>query len=87
MEIEIMDLVEYMQIYHNAENEAAKFLTISAYAMKNKTSKIKSAQSTLKAIEEYKKLPEELRVELEKNKDSYLHNINEVERLCGEAGK
>ena len=85
MEINILELANFMKIYRNVEMEAGKFLSISAYAMKNKSLKKKSAESTLKAIGEYKKLPTEIRAELEKDNENYVSKIDEVERLCGEA--
>jgi predicted enzyme involved in methoxymalonyl-ACP biosynthesis len=53
--------------------------------MKDKTHKVKSVKALLDAIEEYKKLPLELRAELEKDKSSNASRISQFEKLCNEA--
>jgi len=76
------ELAEMFRIYHVVENECEKFLSISAFAMKDKNFKKKSASSTLKAIENYKKLPAGLRRELEKNKTAHVSKIDKIEKMC-----
>ena len=82
MNYKLKDLPTMFRIYHAVEMEIEKFLSISAYAMKNKVHKIKSAESTLRAIEEYKKLPTALRKKLEKDKTSNVSRIDEIEKMC-----
>lgn len=85
MAYELKDVLNMLRIYHWVELEAEKFLSISAYAMKRKDFEKKSAESTLKAIEEYKKLPIELRKEIEKDPSTNVSKIIELERLCRRA--
>ncbi len=87
MAYEIKEIVQMMKVYHTLESEAKDFMFISAASMKNKDYKIKRAETLLKAIEEYKKLPNELKVELEKDKTTTAYKIVELEKLCKEAIK
>lgn len=82
MEFETKEIARMMKVYTRAESEIRDFLFISSYPMKNKDRNIKSAQTTLVAIEEYKKLPVELRKELEDDKNAYVSKVDEIERLC-----
>ncbi len=82
MAYELKEVLNILRVYLKIETEANKFLTISAFPMKNKAPKVKSAQTTLKAIEEYKNLPIEVRRELENDKSTHVSNIAELERLC-----
>jgi hypothetical protein len=82
MAYELKEIVNFMQIYHNLESKAMDFLSISAGALKNKSYKIKSAQTTLNALKEYKKLPLELRKELEKDKMAQVSKIIELEKAA-----
>jgi hypothetical protein len=79
--------VIFMCVYHEIESEAKNFLFISSAAFKDKSHKTKSAQKVLDAIEEYKKLPLELRNELERNKNNHVSKIVELEKLCRGAVK
>jgi hypothetical protein len=81
------ETVQYMKVYSKFEAQAKEFLFISSYPMKDKSHKIKSAKALLDAIVEYKKLPLELRAELEKDKSSNASQINQFEKLCNEAIK
>jgi uncharacterized protein Yka (UPF0111/DUF47 family) len=81
------ETVQYMKVYSKFESAAKDFLFISSYPMKDKTHKVKSAKALLDAIEEYKKLPLELRTELENDKSSNASQINQFEKLCREAIK
>ncbi len=85
MSYENSELPKIMKAYHEVESELRDFLSISAFALKDKTYKKKKAESSLKAIAEYRKLPKELRQELEKDKDAYVSNIDQVEKLCKES--
>ena len=87
MSYEIGDVLKFLKVYHEMELEANNFLFISAYPMKNKDSKISSAQKVLRAIEEYKKLPLKIRKALENDKTTHVSKLVELERLCKEAVK
>ena len=87
MSYELTEVAKMMKVYSTLEAEAKNFLFISSYPMKNKDHKIKTALATLRAIEEYKKLPQEIRKELEKDKASSANSITELEKLCKEAVK
>ncbi len=50
--------------------------------MKDKTSKIKMAQKTIKAAIEYKNLPMEIRKELEAYNNAHASKLDEIENLC-----
>lgn len=82
MSYTLPEVVRIVQTYHELESAAKDFLFISSAALKNKDSKIKSAQKTLTALESYKKLPLEVRKELEKDKHSHVSNIEALEKLC-----
>jgi uncharacterized protein Yka (UPF0111/DUF47 family) len=82
MKYDLKDVVNMLRIYHQVESEAKFFLSLSAFASKHKEQTIKSAQRTLAAIEEYKKLPQELRSELEKDKGTNVSQITELTKLC-----
>jgi hypothetical protein len=84
MAYELNEVLNMLLVYHEVESQATEFLSFSAFAMKHKEHKIKSAQRTLKAIEEYKKLPSEIRKELEKDKNNNVSRIIGLERLCKE---
>lgn len=84
MSYELSDLPKMMGVFHEVESELRDFLSLSAFALKDKTFKKKKAASALKAIEEYKKLPKKLRIELEKDKNFYVSNIEQIEKLCKE---
>ena len=76
-------ITSFMKIFSTLESEAKSFLFISSYPMKhNKDQKLKSAQTTLKAIENYKTLPMEIRQELEKDKTLNVANLTQLEILC-----
>ncbi|MEK6918672.1 MAG: hypothetical protein AABW73_01405 [Nanoarchaeota archaeon] len=85
MDYKLSEIAEMMKIYVRAEAETKDYLFLSASSMKNKEPKIKSAQRTIKAIEEYKKLPLELRKEIEK--DTNMSRIEMIEKLCQETIK
>jgi hypothetical protein len=85
MTYELKDVLKMLRVYHGVESEAEKFLTVSSFAMKNKEYKEKCAESTLKAIEEYKKLPIELRKEIEKDPSTNVSKIIEIEKMCRDA--
>ncbi len=51
MPYEVEETVHLMRVYHSVEKEARDFLSITAYAAKNKEHRLKSAERTLKAIE------------------------------------
>ncbi len=78
------EMAQMMRVYHQVESAAKDFLFISASAMKNKEHAVKSAQATLRTLENYKKLPLEIRKELEKDKSSHVSKIVELEKLCKE---
>ena len=84
MTYELTEVLNISRVFHQVESEAQIFLSISAFAMKNKAHSVKSALATLRAIEEYKKLPSELRKELENDKSASVSKIVEIERLCKE---
>jgi hypothetical protein len=81
----LKDVLKMLHVFHEVESETQKFLSISAFAMKKKDFEKKSAESTLKAIEEYKKLPPKLKKELENDPSTHVSKIIELERLCREA--
>lgn len=85
MGYQLGEIAEMMRIYNRVEAEAKDFLFISSSALKNKEYQVKSAKSTLAAIEEYRKLPIELRNELEKNKSAYVKDIAQLENACNAA--
>ena len=84
MNFELNNVVKMILIFNKAETEIKNFLFLSASALKNKEYKIKSAENTLSAIENYKNLPVELRKELEKDKTGNINKIIEIEKLCKE---
>jgi hypothetical protein len=84
-EYKLKDLPNILKAFHNVELEAKDFLSFSAFAMKYPEKIIKNAKTTLKAIDEYKKLPLELRKELENDKNNYVSNIIEIEKICKKA--
>ena len=85
MTYELKDVLNMLRVFHEVESETKDFLYLSAFGMKYKDKIIKSAQTTLKAIEEYKKLPIELRKELENDKSTYVSKIIELEKACKKA--
>lgn len=87
MTYELTEVTKMMKVYSIFEAEAKNFLFISSYPIKNKDNKIKTALATLKAIQEYKKLPQEIQKELEKDKNSAANSITELEKLCKQAIK
>jgi hypothetical protein len=87
MTYELKNIIKMMKIYSEVESEAKNFLFISAYPLKNKDQKVKIAHSTLKAIENYKKLDNEVRMELENDKNTNVSKLIELEKLCREAIK
>lgn len=82
MAYESNEIIGFMKIFHELESVAKDFLYLSAWGMKYKDKIKESAKKTLKAIEEYKKLPEEVRKELEKDKNTYSSRIRELEKAC-----
>jgi len=85
MTYELDEVVDMLRMFHAVESEAKIFLLIVSFPMKKKDQRVKSAQKTLKAIEDYKKLPGEVRRELETDKNNHVSKIVEIERLCHEA--
>lgn len=81
------EVIQMLRIFKELESKAKDFLFLSAFPMKNKEQKVKSATATLKAIEEYKKLPLEIRKEVEADKNNHVSKIEELEKLCKEAIK
>jgi uncharacterized protein Yka (UPF0111/DUF47 family) len=84
---ELKDIVKFMKAFHEIEACAKDFLYLSAFALANKYKDkiVGSAQGTLKAIEEYKKIPPELRKELENDKSTFVSKITELEKECRKA--
>jgi hypothetical protein len=82
MPYETAEIVKMMQTYNELESAAKDFLFTAGFASKHKA---QSAQKVLKAIEEYKKIPTEIRMALEKNPNSSLKSLAELERLCKKA--
>lgn len=76
------EIVKMMKVFHAIESEAKDFLYLSAFAMKYKDKIKESAQKAILAIEEYKRLPLEIRKELERDTTSYVNKINELEKAC-----
>ncbi len=87
MDYELDEVIHAMKVYHKVELEAEKFLSFAAFAMKHKELKIRSARETLKAIEEYRKLPLELKKKLEEDKTCRVSQIDELEKICKETLK
>ncbi len=85
MSYDLQDVLHMLRTYHLVELEAEKFWFIAAFPRKDKAQKVKSAQTVLNAIEEYKKLPLELRKELEKDKSAHVSKLVELERICKES--
>jgi hypothetical protein len=85
MSYELSETLKMIKVYHELESAAQEFLFISGFALKHKEKRFKSAQRTLKAIQEFKKLPIELKNELEKEPDTYAKSIIDLEKLCKKA--
>ena len=85
MAYETKEFLKMMKTYHEVESQAKDFIYLSSWAMKYKDKIKVSAENTLKAIEEYKKLPEEIRKEIEKDKSLYVNKIDELENACKKA--
>jgi hypothetical protein len=81
MAYNLAEISRMIKVYHEVETAANIFLFQSSFAVKHKKG---GAERTLKAIEEYKKLPQEVRNELEKDKEAHVSKIIELEKLCRE---
>jgi hypothetical protein len=82
MVYELDEVLKMMKVFHEVEISANIFLFQSSFAMKHKKS---GALKTLRALEEYHKLPAEVRKGLESDKNNHVSKIVELERLCKEA--
>jgi hypothetical protein len=85
MTYESKEVLNMLKVFHCVESSAKDFLFLSAFAMKYKDKIVKIAQTTINAIEEYKKLPVELKKELENDKSNYVSDIIELEKACKKA--
>jgi hypothetical protein len=82
MAYETKDILNMIKTYHEVEICSKEFLLYAAWGMKYKEKIAINAIALLKAIEKYKKLPEEIRNELEKDKNNHVSNIIELEKAC-----
>lgn len=82
MTYELKEVLNMLHVYARVESEAKNFLFLCGFAMKNKEPQLKSAQKTIIAIGEYKKLPSQLRKELEKYHSTSVSKIIELEKIC-----
>jgi hypothetical protein len=75
------EIVKIAKVFHEFELASEIFLSQASFAPKHKRS---GAQRLTKAIDEYKKLPAEIRSAFESDKSTNASKLIELETLCKE---
>jgi hypothetical protein len=84
MHYDSIQIVKFMKIFHEVELATEIFLSQASFAPKHKKS---GAEKLIKAIQDYKTLPPDIRSALESDKSTNASKLAELEKLCLQALK